>query len=192
MTEMGGTDLHVTTNSPPQIRVDGKLRPLDLAAADRGGDQAARLQRAHRRPEAPLRGEPRARLHLRHQGPGPLPRQRLHAARRGGRRLPDDPLRDPRLQGARPAAGHRQHLRQAARPGPRDRAHRLRQVDDAGRDARQDQQRAPRAHHHDRGPDRVPALATRSAWSTSASCTPTPTPSPTPCAPPCARTPTSC
>ncbi|HEY7413437.1 MAG TPA: type IV pili twitching motility protein PilT, partial [Vicinamibacteria bacterium] len=32
MTEMGGTDLHVTTNSPPQIRVDGKLRPLDLPA----------------------------------------------------------------------------------------------------------------------------------------------------------------
>jgi twitching motility protein PilT len=30
MTEMGGTDLHVTTNSPPQIRVDGKLRPLDI------------------------------------------------------------------------------------------------------------------------------------------------------------------
>ena len=32
MTEMGGTDLHVTTNSAPQIRVDGKLRPLDLPA----------------------------------------------------------------------------------------------------------------------------------------------------------------
>jgi twitching motility protein PilT len=30
MTEMGGTDLHVTTNSAPQIRVDGKMRPLDL------------------------------------------------------------------------------------------------------------------------------------------------------------------
>ena len=30
MTEMSGTDLHVTTNSPPQIRVDGKQRPLDL------------------------------------------------------------------------------------------------------------------------------------------------------------------
>ena len=28
--EMGGSDLHVTTNSPPQIRVDGKMRPLDL------------------------------------------------------------------------------------------------------------------------------------------------------------------
>ena len=30
MTEMGGTDLHVTTNTAAQIRVDGKLRPLDL------------------------------------------------------------------------------------------------------------------------------------------------------------------
>ena len=113
MTEMGGTDLHVTTNSPPQIRVDGKLRPLDLPPLDRGGDQAARLQRAHRRAEAPLRGEPRARLQLRHQGPGPLPRQRLHAAGRGGGRLPHHPLRDPELRGAGPAAGDRHHLRQA-------------------------------------------------------------------------------
>ncbi|MCI0421269.1 MAG: type IV pilus twitching motility protein PilT [Acidobacteria bacterium] len=28
MTEMGGSDLHLTTNSPPQVRVDGHLRPL--------------------------------------------------------------------------------------------------------------------------------------------------------------------
>jgi len=37
MVERGGSDLHVTTNSPPQIRVDGKLSPLDvppLAAPD--------------------------------------------------------------------------------------------------------------------------------------------------------------
>src|SRR5512137_2978446 len=32
MTEMGGPDLHITTNSAPQIRVDGKLRPLDMPA----------------------------------------------------------------------------------------------------------------------------------------------------------------
>jgi twitching motility protein PilT len=32
MVERGGSDLHVTTNSPPQIRVDGKLVPLDLPA----------------------------------------------------------------------------------------------------------------------------------------------------------------
>ncbi|MEE8201783.1 MAG: type IV pilus twitching motility protein PilT [Candidatus Acidoferrales bacterium] len=30
MLEMGGSDLHLTTNSPPRIRVDGKLRPLEM------------------------------------------------------------------------------------------------------------------------------------------------------------------
>jgi len=29
MIELGGSDLHITTNSPPQVRIDGKLRPLD-------------------------------------------------------------------------------------------------------------------------------------------------------------------
>ncbi len=30
MIEMAGTDLHITTNSPPRVRVHGKLRPLDM------------------------------------------------------------------------------------------------------------------------------------------------------------------
>jgi len=30
MVEEGGTDLHITTNTPPQIRIDGELRPLNL------------------------------------------------------------------------------------------------------------------------------------------------------------------
>ncbi|MSO19423.1 MAG: type IV pilus twitching motility protein PilT [Acidobacteria bacterium] len=30
MIEINGSDLHITTNSPPQIRVDGSLRPLDM------------------------------------------------------------------------------------------------------------------------------------------------------------------
>jgi twitching motility protein PilT len=30
LVDQTGTDLHITTNSPPQIRVDGKMRPLDL------------------------------------------------------------------------------------------------------------------------------------------------------------------
>jgi twitching motility protein PilT len=30
LVERGGSDLHITTNSPPQVRVDGKLTPLDL------------------------------------------------------------------------------------------------------------------------------------------------------------------
>jgi twitching motility protein PilT len=29
MIELGGSDLHITTNSPPQVRVDGHLKPLD-------------------------------------------------------------------------------------------------------------------------------------------------------------------
>ena len=40
MIEMGGSDLHITTNSAPRIRVHGKLRPLDmppLSAADTKG-----------------------------------------------------------------------------------------------------------------------------------------------------------
>lgn len=30
--DQGGSDLHLTTNSPPQIRVDGKLMPMDMPA----------------------------------------------------------------------------------------------------------------------------------------------------------------
>ena len=30
LVDQGGTDLHVTTNSPPQIRVDGKMLPLQM------------------------------------------------------------------------------------------------------------------------------------------------------------------
>jgi len=40
MIEMGGSDLHITTNTAPRIRVHGKLRPLDmppLSAADTKG-----------------------------------------------------------------------------------------------------------------------------------------------------------
>ena len=29
MLEMGGSDLHISTNSPPRVRTDGRLRPLD-------------------------------------------------------------------------------------------------------------------------------------------------------------------
>src|SRR5918993_1509963 len=38
LSELGGSDLHITTGSAPQVRVDGHLRPLDgyrlLSAAD--------------------------------------------------------------------------------------------------------------------------------------------------------------
>jgi twitching motility protein PilT len=31
MIELGGSDLHIATNSPPRVRVHGRLRPMDLA-----------------------------------------------------------------------------------------------------------------------------------------------------------------
>jgi twitching motility protein PilT len=31
MLELSGSDLHITTNSPPQVRVHGHLQPLDMA-----------------------------------------------------------------------------------------------------------------------------------------------------------------
>ncbi|RMG44297.1 MAG: type IV pilus twitching motility protein PilT [Acidobacteria bacterium] len=34
MVEQGSTDLHITTNSPPQIRIDGKLVPLQMPPLD--------------------------------------------------------------------------------------------------------------------------------------------------------------
>ena len=30
LVERGGSDLHITTNSPPQIRIDGQLKPMEL------------------------------------------------------------------------------------------------------------------------------------------------------------------
>ena len=192
MVEMGGSDLHLTTHSPPLVRLDGKLIPLPYPPADGPRDQAARLLGPDRRPEAPVRGEPRARLLLRRQGPGPLPRQQLHAARRRGRRLPADPVRDPGLQGARAAAGRRAALRQAARPDPRLRPDRLGQDDDPGRDARQDQPREAAPHRHDRGPDRVPAPAQEVPRQPARAARRHALVLRTPCARSCAKTPTSC
>ena len=34
MVEYGGTDLHISTDSPPQIRIDGRMVPLKLPALD--------------------------------------------------------------------------------------------------------------------------------------------------------------
>ncbi len=78
------------------------------------------------------------------------------------------------LRGARAAAGRRGVREQAARARARHRADRLRQVDDARGDHRQDQRRAAPAHHDDRRSDRVPAPAQALRSSTSARSAPTP------------------
>ena len=57
LVEMDGSDLHITTDTPPQVRVHGDLQRLQLPELHAGRDQAARLQRAHRRAEEALRGD---------------------------------------------------------------------------------------------------------------------------------------
>ena len=58
---------------------------------------------------------------------------------------------------AAPPAGARGDLAAAARPGAGHRRHRLGQVHRAGGDDQPRQPAPAREHHHDRGPDRVPA-----------------------------------
>ncbi len=56
MVEKGASDLHITTGSPPQLRIDGELVPLHDRAAHAGRDEAALLLDPHRRAEAQVRG----------------------------------------------------------------------------------------------------------------------------------------
>ena len=90
LVDNNGSDLHITTNTPPQIRVHGHLQAARSAVARAGRDQGARLQRADRRAEEALRGNARARLLVRHPRHRPLPLQRVQPARRRGGRLPRD------------------------------------------------------------------------------------------------------
>ena len=193
LVEMNGSDLHITTNTPPQMRVHGHLQRLPASRSGAGREQAAGLQRAHRLAEETLRGNVGARLLLRHQGDRvAVPLQRLQPARRRGRRLPADPREDPQLPGARAAAGAGDAVGAAARPGARHRPDRQRQVDHARRDARQDQRRAARPHPHRSKIRSSTSTSTRAASSTSARCTATRTASATRCARRFARIPTSC
>src|ERR1044072_4439141 len=140
MTEMGGTDLHVTTNSAPQIRVDGKLRPLDLApltAVDTKQLAYSVLTDAQKH-----RFEENLELDFSFGIKG-LARFRANVFMQRGavaavyRTIPYE-IRSFKDLGLPPV---------------------ISQIHDARRHARQDQQRATRAHDHDRGPDRVSALA---------------------------------
>ncbi len=94
MLEMNGSDLHITTNSPPQIRVHGHLVPLDLpqltpAETKQLAYSVMTDSQKHRFEETP-----RTRLLLRIKRAGSLPCQRLQSARRFGLRLPSDSVRD--------------------------------------------------------------------------------------------------
>src|SRR5213076_2583077 len=87
MIEMGGSDLHITTNSAPRVRVHGRLRPLDmppLTAADTKSLAYSVLTDA----QAPLRGESGTGLLFRFEKSCTLPRQRFQSAGSRRCRLP--------------------------------------------------------------------------------------------------------
>ena len=148
--------------------------PQGRELPDGAGQRAP--EAGHRRSEAQSRGSgrnggvgddggvPRALqrcagsgLGLLRAGAGALPLQRVPTAR-------DDRHGHARHTGndqiggrARPAGGAQENCQRRARPGARHRDHRQRQEHDACRDDRLHQSHALDAHHHHRGPDRIPA-----------------------------------
>ncbi len=192
MTEMGGTDLHITTNSPPQIRVDGKLRPLDLPPLTTVETKQLAYSvltdaQKHRFEESleldfsfGIKGLARFRANIFMQrGAVAAVYRTIPYEIRGFKELGlPSVIADDLRQAARPGAGHRaDRLAASRRPSPRCST------------------RSTTSGTSTSSPSRTRSstcTTTRSAWSTSARCTPTPTASPTRCAPRCARTPTWC
>ena len=158
--EHDASDLHLAVGSPPMMRVHGQLERLPgLGEAHVRRDAHARLRDPLDRAAEAARDEAPARLLVLRAGPRALPRQRLLPARERRRRVPPDPGPDPHARRAAHARAALRPVREAARPRARDRPDRLRQVDHARGADRPDQPRPLGAHPHDRGPDRVPALA---------------------------------
>ena len=130
--QWGGSDLHLTSGSPPVIRVHGDLRPVtELPILN--GSQIRQMvfsiltQKQREKFEDELELDTSYTL----PGQGPLPRQRVPAARLGRLRHACDPVRDRRLRPARHPAGGEGVGVPAPRPRARDRSDRFRQVDDA-------------------------------------------------------------
>ncbi len=94
MLEMSGSDLHLTTNSPPQIRVHGHLVPLDLPQMTPA--ETKQLAYSVMTDSQKHRFEENLELDFSFglKGSGPLPSQCFQSARRHFRRLPSDSLRN--------------------------------------------------------------------------------------------------
>ena len=95
MVEKGASDLHITTGSPPLLRIDGSIVPLKLPPLEPVDTKQLCYSMLTEEQRANFEKHERARPLVRREGPLALPRQHLHAARRGGRRVPHDPVQDP-------------------------------------------------------------------------------------------------
>ena len=192
MAELDASDLHLTAGSNAVVRVRGQLERLE-------GTREAHIP-THVRDliYGILSTEQQKNLETKRQSTSPT---RCPASPASA----STPSSSARALGAAfrliPTAvqsleelGMPEHLdelaEQAARARARDRPDRLRQVDHAGGADRPDQPHPPRAHPHDRGPDRVPALAPELHRQPARGRLGRDRRSPTRCAPRCARTPT--
>ena len=77
MIAKGASDLHITTESPPMVRVSGRLQSLPYRDLDAATTKALMYSVMDRRAEAAVRGEPRARLLVRPFGHGEISCQRF-------------------------------------------------------------------------------------------------------------------
>ena len=144
MVEMDASDLHISTNTPPQVRLHGLLQRLPMPeltpAASKQLVYSVLTDTQRKRFEETMeldfsfgiRGLARFRCNVFNQ----------RGAVAAAYRLIPEKIRT--LRRARPAAGPGLAHRPAARPGARHRPDRQRQVDHARGDDRQDQRRAPR------------------------------------------------
>ena len=158
--ERRASDLHITAGSPPDVRVRGRLTPLeDYPVARRRTDTREIIYSI-------LTNDQRQRLETDWQldfayaipGAGPLPRQRLLPARRARRGVPPDPVRDHAAR--RPRACRPSSTSSAKKPrglvlvtgptGSGKSTSLASMIDEINEHARG-------AHHDHRGPDRVPA-----------------------------------
>ncbi len=115
MVEKGASDLHITTGSPPQLRIDGSLVPLRTNPLN--PVETKQLCYSVLTDEQKLRFEEDLELDFSFGVRG-LSRFRGNLfMQRGavGGRLPHHPLPDPDLSGAGPAPGARRAVQQAAR-----------------------------------------------------------------------------
>ena len=157
MLDRKASDLHVSSDTTPIIRVDGDMTPIEgyppLApgrlkdmlfsiAPEKNREQWLSIKDTDFAYETPAR---------------PLPGERLRGPQGHRRGDAADPQQDPHGGGDGPAAGGPGPLLPQQGPGAGDRAHRLGKVHHPRGDDRPHQPQPGRPHHHHRGPDRVRA-----------------------------------
>ena len=156
MVQKGASDLHVTAGVKAKIRVDGELRDSSINYVLKPKDTlqiAYSILTEHQK----KRYETEDELDFSF-GDQNLSRFRGNVFKQRGcvamaiRQIPYEITTVEKL-GMPPILATLAD--RPARARSHNGSHRLREVDHAGRFAGQDQPRAPRAHHHDRGPHRV-------------------------------------